>query len=220
VKPLILAFGILLLPSAADAQVLVHQAALDQLAGIVAPAPPPAAPPAHKKWHRHIVVVSARTPGPPPRTAHPPVAPLQAPALPGMQAGTPPDATAPSAPPPAAPVLAAARTPAPPNATSPQAAKPAPLTIVFAPGSADLPPGTAAALKPFCKTAVPLGIDARAPGDASDPSVAMRLSLARALSIRDALAACGVASANIVPRARGNIPGLNDDAAVLGGPIK
>ena len=44
----------------------------------------------------------------------------------------------------------------------------------------------------------------------------MRLSLARALAVRDALVACGVPSQNILPRALGAVPGQNEDETVLG----
>jgi hypothetical protein len=109
---------------------------------------------------------------------------------------------------PPAPVLGA-HTPQP--VVTPQA-----LVVDFAPGSASLPAGTGAALKPFCEAHGVIGIDARAPADPSDPSIAMRLSLARALALRDALSSCGVASQNILPRALGSVPGKNEDEAVLG----
>jgi hypothetical protein len=93
---------------------------------------------------------------------------------------------------------------------------PPPIALTFAPGSADLPAGTTSALKPYCSATTRIGINARAPGDASDPSIAMRLSLARAFAVRDALVACGVPSQNILPRALGTIPGANEDETLLG----
>ncbi|MDD2795155.1 hypothetical protein [Acidocella sp.] len=113
-------------------------------------------------------------------------------------------------PPSAAPAMAKP-VPAPAPVATPQA-----LVVAFAPGSATLPAGTTAALKPFCEARGVISIDARAPADPSDPSLAMRLSLARALALRDALTSCGVASQNILPRALGSMPGKNDDEAVLG----
>jgi hypothetical protein len=110
--------------------------------------------------------------------------------------------------------------PAPAVAPPPPTAKPAPppatIGIKFAGGSSTLPAGAAAALQPFCRSTATLGIEARAPGDPSDPSIAMRLSLARALAVRDALAACGVPPKNILPRALGAAPGQNEDETMLG----
>jgi hypothetical protein len=78
------------------------------------------------------------------------------------------------------------------------------LVIGFASGSAALPASAAGALKPFCAArGQTLVIDAYAPGDPSDPSAAMRLSMSRAFALRDALAACGVPGAAIIPRADG-----------------
>lgn len=92
--------------------------------------------------------------------------------------------------------------------------------IKFAPGSAALPAGAAASLNPFCQSPGIISIDARAPADPADASGAMRLSLARALALRDALTACGVASANIIPRALGAVPGQDDDETLLGAGAK
>jgi hypothetical protein len=105
-----------------------------------------------------------------------------------------------------------AKPPPPPTPAAP----PAPISIKFAAGSSALPAGTATALKPFCQSTFTLGINARAPGDPSDPSIAMRLSLARALALRDALAARGVPPRNIFPRALGAVPGQNEDETMLG----
>lgn len=180
-----------LAPAAALAQVQIHPAALAQLAGIsAAPALPPAP---HRAVHR----VVARAVRHRPRPAEQPVLPAPPPPAPGRTPAVTPAA--------ARPVAAPPKPPAPPK----------PLAIRFAPGSSALPPQAQAALAPFCKTSVKLGIDARAPGDPSDPSVAMRLSLARALAVRDALTACGVNSVRIIPRALGAAPGGPDDAAML-----
>jgi len=81
---------------------------------------------------------------------------------------------------------------------------PAPLIVTFSTGSAALPGGAGAGLKPFCAAkGSTLIIDAYAPGDPSDPSAAMRLSMSRAFALRQALTACGVPGAQIIPRADG-----------------
>jgi hypothetical protein len=125
-------------------------------------------------------------------------------------------------------ILAAQRLPLPPPAPAPVAVAPPPplapkpalppatIGIKFAAGSSSLPAGAATALQQFCRSTATLGIEARAPGDPSDPSIAMRLSLARALAVRDALTACGVPSRNILPRALGAAPGQNEDETMLG----
>ncbi|MDE1895726.1 MAG: OmpA family protein [Rhodospirillales bacterium] len=88
--------------------------------------------------------------------------------------------------------------------------------IEFAPGSATLPAGASAALKPFCTASAPVPVIARAPTDPNDPSGAMRLSMARTFAIRDALTACGVPAQNIIPRASGSVPGADDNEALIG----
>jgi outer membrane protein OmpA-like peptidoglycan-associated protein len=202
-------FGCLavLAPGCASAQVSVNPAALQQLAGIAPPPPPqaapaPKAPPPHKPWHRHVAL-AARKP------------PVPKPAAPQAAAATPEAAK------PVAPVAAAA--PAKPAAPAPAAPKPAavaappaPVLVKFAPGSAELPPDAAALIKPFCAASGNVTVDARAPATPGDPSAAMRLSLARALAVHDALQACGVPAQNILPRALGAVPGQNEDEAVLG----
>ncbi len=193
--PLILAA---LLPSLAQAQVTVNPAALAQLAGIAPPPPAqvvaPVAPPVHRHVvHHHRLEMAVVKPAP------------VAKAIP-VVAKPAPVAAAVAVPP--APSLAA---PAPKPVAPPHA-----LTVDFAPGSAALPAGTGAALKPFCESGGVISIDARAPADPNDPSVAMRLSLARAFALRDALTSCGVPSQNILPRALGNVAGQNEDETVLG----
>jgi len=189
VKQILLLTGFLLLlsPLPALAQVTVNPAALQQLAGIEPP--PPVA-----------MAVSLPVAAPVHHWAHSahitvrPLAPAQAVAGPK----------------PPAPVQTAARVP-------PPALPAAPVALVFAPGSADLPANATAALKPFCTTPGKVAVDARAPNDPSDPSGAMRLSLARALAVQSALASCGVPPQNILPRAQGAVPGQNEDEAVIGG---
>jgi hypothetical protein len=109
--------------------------------------------------------------------------------------------------------------PAPPPQVAPVIAKPlpppAPITLHFASGSADLPPGSDAVLKSLCGSKSFIAINATAPGSAADPSIAMRLSLSRALAVRDALTACGVKSTSILPRALGSVPGRDDNTTMV-----
>lgn len=183
---LVLTGFLLLTPACGFAQVTVNPAALQQLAGIAPP--PPVVEPVAAPMH-HWVHVS-----------HSPVAPK------------------PAAPKPSSVQQAAARVPqaaAKPAAPVPPK-PPAAITLAFAPGSSDLPADAAAALKPFCAAPGQVAVDARAPAVASDPSAAMRLSLARAFAVRDALAACGVAPQNILPRADGAVAGQNEDVTTIG----
>ena len=200
-KQILLLTGFLLAaPLPALAQVTVNPAALQQLAGI-APPPPvvveiaePVPVVHHWKHTAHVAAskpieqASARVAAP---SAAKPVPP----------AAAPPVQTAAHVPPPAPP------TPAKPAA---------PVALVFAPDSADLPANATAALKPFCAAPGKIAVDARAPTDPTDPSGAMRLSLARALTVQAALTACGVPPQNILPRALGAVPGQNEDEAVIG----
>ena len=94
------------------------------------------------------------------------------------------------------------------------------VRIEFGPGSAVLPANAASILKPFCASATMVPVVARAPADPSDPSSAMRLSMARALAIRDALTACGVPSQNVIPRAAGSVPGADNNEALIGASAK
>jgi hypothetical protein len=190
VKHVLLLAGLVILAApCADAQVTVNAAALQQLAGIApAPAPAPAAAPA---------------PAPAPHIAHHHQSPPQAPAKPALPVPVPAVAKV-TAPPPA------------PPAAVPVAPKPlAPVRLTFAPGSDDLPPNAAAALKPFCHEGGMISIDAHAPANPADASAAMRLSLYRALAVKNALAACGVPAQNIVPRAMGATPGQANDQTIV-----
>ncbi len=193
--------GLLLVPVAPRAQVIINQAALDQLAGKppdTAEPPLISAPPAIRQprraayrrvVHRHIAVAPGLVSRP----------------APGLV----------SRPAPAPPVQAVVVKPATPPAP-PKPQLPSPAIIDFAAGGADLPGNMAAMLKPFCAHAGGLvTIDAYAPADPADPSSAARLSLSRAFAIRDALTACGVPSSDIIPRANGAVSGKNPDAAEL-----
>ncbi len=122
-------------------------------------------------------------------------------------------------PPPAAkPATAAALAPAPVPVVARPAPPAAPLPradIHFAGGSAALPAGAKAALAPLCSHAGTVVVNAVAPADASDPSAAMRLSMSRAFAVRDALAACGVPTAHILPLALGHIAGHDPDVTLV-----
>ncbi|HQT63401.1 MAG: hypothetical protein B7Z75_11000 [Acidocella sp. 20-57-95] len=188
-KPLYLALFFSLLPALAPAQVIFHQAALDQLAGIVPPvvAAPVAAtaplPRAHKRVAPKIVAAAVRPATPPTPPAPPPVA---------VQPAVVPPVT--------------------------KALPPQPVGLNFAAGSADLPADATAALKPICDHASNgglVGVDAYAAADNADISAPMRLSLSRALAVRDALVACGVQAARILPRADGAVAGHAPDTAVV-----
>ena len=184
--------GVLLVaPGWAVAQVTVDPAALRQLAGVVPPPPLQMVAPAPVVAH-HWTHFHRRV-----------TAAVASPKSP-------------------APVQTAARVTAPPvPKPAPVAPKPAaPVSLVFAPGSADLPGNAVAALKPFCTAPGQVAIDARAPTDPSDPSAAMRLSLSRALAVQQVLAACGVPGTKILPRALGDVPGQNEDETVVGGGAK
>jgi outer membrane protein OmpA-like peptidoglycan-associated protein len=190
-----------LCPALAVAQVSINPAALEQLAGIAPAGPVVVAParmqPVHHAVHRHVVAAAQSLPLPPAPAPAPSPAPV-----PVVARIAPPPAAKP-----AAPVTPPAPKPPP---------LPGPATLIFAAGSSALPPNAATAIKPFCNVNRTIAIEAHAPGDPSDPSIAMRLSLARAMAIRDALTACGVASQNILPEALGSVPGQNEDQTVLG----
>lgn len=112
--------------------------------------------------------------------------------------------TPPSAVPPKPPIAADATTTAAPSKTG--------LQLVFAEGKSDLRPASAAAIKRLAKAApqsdaTTFNVLAYASGDPNDPSVARRMSLSRAIGVRDALMADGVPSAQIYLRALGSQPG-------------
>ncbi len=193
-----------LVPAIAPAQVVINQAALLQLAGISPLVAVPA--PASHAVVRHFakrLVFHRRPPAPtavamilaPGSTAHAPPPPHPASAQPAM-----------ARPPPLPP----APKPLPPLQ---------PVTLQFAAGSATLPSNAPAALKPICARATGfISINATAPGNPTDPSVAMRLSMARAFAVRDALTACGIPGTQILPRALGSVPGKDENITqVIGG---
>lgn len=201
-------------------------AASASLAAASAPPPPkpqPEGPPAAPKAAPVASVQSSPLPGPPPRqpsaapaasaqSSPPPPGPQTQPAaspqssaLPGPQAYQPSaaarkaEAATPSAmpaappPPPALPgatqTVAAAAAPAPPP--------PGTTLVSFAPGSANLPPDAAGALKALIAGRGSAGIAVTGHGDAAsnDPgaqSAALTLALARAKAVAGALEAQGV----------------------------
>ncbi|WP_234730595.1 OmpA family protein [Acidocella facilis] len=194
--------GLLLVaPAYAHAQVTVNQAALRQLQGLPEPAPvaAPAARPAmarpHKIYKRHT-------------ENHAAVKPVLAVAKPAPAPKPAPPAPQPVVAKPVAP-------PAPPKPSIPSLA-----TLDFAPGSAALPVNAQAVLKPFCAASTPVPVIAHAPRDPNDASGAMRLSLARAFAIRDALTACGVNAANVIPRAAGPAKSGDSNQAEIGAGAK
>jgi outer membrane protein OmpA-like peptidoglycan-associated protein len=107
---------------------------------------------------------------------------------------------------------AGAPPPPPPPVSETAATKAAPtnagLRLTFAPGASDLNPDSTASIKDLT-SAAPAGdgttfnVQAYAPGTADDPSTARRISLARAMAVRNALVADGVPSARIFVRALG-----------------
>ncbi len=191
--------GLLLFAPDARAQVIINQAALDQLAGIAPPvisAPEAIRQPPPKAAYRHV-----------PRRHSSAVAHI-------MAASVAPKTVVPR---PAAPQPSVTAVVAKPAALPPIAAKAPrllPVVIDFAAGSADLPGNGAAALRPICAHANGvITIDAYAVADPSDPSSPARLSMSRAFAIRDALSACGIPAGNIIPRANGAAKTNNPDAA-------
>jgi outer membrane protein OmpA-like peptidoglycan-associated protein len=82
------------------------------------------------------------------------------------------------------------------------------LRLTFAPGQSDLSPESAESIKQLANAAAPgdattFNVSAYAPGKPDDPSTARRMSLSRAMAVRSALVADGVASARIFVRALG-----------------
>ena len=164
--------------------------------------------------HRIAAAHGFPTPQPPPATL--PTAPPDTVAL--VPVPPPPAATQPAAPPPPPPISD--------SAASAATATGAGLRVTFGAGQSDLSPASAAAIKSIVQSA-PAGdstsfnVMAYAAGTPEDPSTARRLSLARALAVRSALMADGVASSRIYVRALGATGGDEApdrvDLAVMGG---
>lgn len=222
----------------ASAQVTVDLHALDPLPGSSArpTKPPPKRYPAPKR----VVAGKHKAPAPEQATATPPATPSATPpasaAATSSQPAVPP-ANLPTTPPPTValapvappqPETAPAPPPAPPvSPTAESAATPSGqgLRVTFGTGQSDLSPSSAAAIQNLVK-ATPSGdgtsynVVAYAAGTPADPSTARRLSLARALAVRNALMAGGISSSRIYVRALGAEAGDKTpdrvDVAVLG----
>jgi outer membrane protein OmpA-like peptidoglycan-associated protein len=175
-----------------------------------------------------IVTPSAQAPVASAPVASAPVASLPAP-QPALPENVPQTASiTPIAPP---PPPAGSAPPAPPPVSDTAATKAAPtatgLRLTFAPDASDLSPESAASIKQLTASVPPgddttFEVQAFAPGKPDDPSTARRVSLSRAMSVRAALVADGVASARIFVRALGeqygNGPPDRVDIAVNGAP--
>jgi len=223
--------GLLCAASPALAQVTIDLHALDALPGV---RPPSRQAPVRRPAVKHAPhpLASARPNETPPPAA---TATMQAPnsATPAPPAATLPEsapptvAMAPVAPPPPAPQ--APPPPPPPisdTATSAATSTGTGLRVTFGTGESDLSPASAAAIHAMVKSApsgetTSFNVVAYAAGTPEDPSTARRLSLARALAVRSALIADGIASARIYVRALGAVAGDSEpdrvDLAVLGG---
>lgn len=130
---------------------------------------------------------------------------------------------------PVAPPPPATEAPAAPPVSDKAATNAAPtvsgLRVTFASGQSDLSPASVASIKELA-AAAPTGdatsfnVMAYAPGSPDDPSTARRISLSRAMAVRSALVADGVASARIFVRAmgaqHGDGPADRVDVDVLG----
>jgi len=210
--------ALLMLPAGARAQVIINQAALQQLAGAPAPAPVVkrvalVKPVVHAR-RKLVRVVPAVVRVLPPPPAPPPVvaaAPAPVVAVPVVAA-------------PVLPKVFSLLVPAKPHVATavvkpqaPVAAAQGAVVLRFAAGDDSLPDGAQAALTPICQQAAMANmvvIDAFAPASGDDPSGPMRESLTRALAVKGALTGCGVPAAKIIPRADGTTGGDTATARV------
>jgi flagellar motor protein MotB len=94
--------------------------------------------------------------------------------------------------------------------------------VAFRPGDAGLPAGAGPALAEIGRrlAARPVGtgrvtVEGQASGPADDPSSARRLALARALAVRQALVAGGLAETRVDVRPRGRLDPPRDIAEIL-----
>lgn len=209
--PLLIVFA-LCVAVPAGAQVSVDLHALESLPGTNAPTPRAAPRPMQP---RPKVTLAPTTTGGPAATSIPAATAQSGPTM-------PPSAPAPAAPAPAAPAPAGvvpvapiAEAPPPaqiaPQVPAPEA--PAPVTanlrIPFGADQTDLSKEGSAALDSFLRAAYEAGAPAftivgYAAGKQDDPSVARRLSLARAMAARNSLMNNGVPSRRITMRALGS----------------
>lgn len=206
-SPIIAALLALATPS--WAQVTIDLRALEplRLPGQPAPAPPrpqvrPAPPP-------QTVIA---TPRPSPVMTSDPIPAASAPAAPTEQSVGLPLVAPPAAAPPPAP-------------TTPVATGPIETRVTFDAAATELSAANLDTVKRFAAAApaldgVVFNILAYAAGKSDDPSIARRLSLSRALAVRTALMAEGVASSRILVRALGSQggggPADRVDIALLG----
>ncbi|MGE4481799.1 hypothetical protein [Acidocella sp.] len=196
---------VVLIPAWANAQVSVNPAALQQLRGL-----PPAASASA------LQPVTAKPPAPaheqPAAHKHPKP---HHPAKPANPAPLP-------LPPPSPDSPAVSQPPSPPSAKPVEHKPSAPpvARLAFAPGSSALPADATSILKPFCSPDARVPILTRVPADSTDASGSMRLAMARAFALRDALIACGVKPQNIIPRAIGGTPGADNNEALIGASAK
>lgn len=227
----------------AQAQVTVDLQALDNLPG-AKPAPKHSTAQKTKPAPKHVAATKPRKPPQQEVTSKPAVAPETATATPTTPTALPtpqpqpPPATLPTAPPDTVAVA-----PIPPPPPPPQAAPPPPppisegatsaalttnagLRVTFGAGQTDLSPASAEAIRNVVQSAsasdtTSFNVVAYAAGTPEDPSTARRLSLSRALAVRSALMADGVASSRIFVRALGATGGEDApdrvDLAVMGG---
>ena len=217
---------LLLAGGQAAAQVTVNPKALDELnPPAKEPATHPKPPPKHSPPARHTTTTAKHAPPPsehhavtatakpqaPPPTPPPP-APLVPPAPP-----PPPVIPAPvsvpvrPSPPPPPPVLAA-------DAPDTAVMLPEGLRITFGADRSDLNPAVNNVLKTFLEATLKPGVTytvlSYAAGTPDDASIARRLSLARALTVRSVLINSGLTSERIYVKALGsNVPAAPDGPA-------
>ena len=205
--PLLIVFA-LCVAVPAGAQVSVDLHALESLPGTNAPTPRAAPRPTQP---RPKVTLAPTTTGGPAATSIPAATVQSGPATPPAtpapaalaSAGEVPVAPIAEAPPP--PAQMAPQVPAP-EATAPVTAN---LRIPFGADQTDLSKEGSAALDSFLRAAYEAGAPAftivgYAAGKQDDPSVARRLSLARAMAARNSLMSNGVPSRRITMRALGS----------------
>jgi len=215
---------LLLAGSQAAAQVTVNPNALDQLnppkAAAPATKPPPkkAAPPPHPAGAAHAPAPAAK----PPATvaAKPQVLPVPPPAPPPLVPLAPPPP--PVIPAPVAVPMRPVSPPPPPTlaADAPDRAMLLPdgVRITFGADRSDLNPAADEVLKAFVANTAKPGITytilSYAAGTPDDASIARRLSLARALTVRSVLINAGLTSERIYVKALGsNVPADADGPA-------
>jgi len=133
--------------------------------------------------------------------------PLDFAAEPVPEPGAPPQSAKPmprpaGAPAPLPTTAAPSDTPPPPPSPEDESGVADGFRLLFAPGSADLPAAAPALLREIAETmgrepALRLKVAAYASGEAENPVPARRLSLQRALKVREALAGEGIASLRV-----------------------